>query len=54
MVVSHGMVRIFRAGGRGSSAETGTNLPCGFGLKMVETRRRSWADKLQGAFIHQL
>ena len=36
-----GRTRIFRAGGRGSSAQTGTNLPCGFGLKMAETRRRT-------------
>ena len=33
--------RIFLAGRRGSSAQTGTNLPCGFGLKMAETRRRT-------------
>ena len=26
---------------RGSSARTDTDLPCGFGLKMAETRRRS-------------
>ena len=36
-----GRTRIFRAGGRGSSAQTGTSLPCGFGLKMAETRRRT-------------
>ena len=28
-----GQARIFHAGGRGSFAKTGTNLPCGFGLK---------------------
>ena len=37
----HGWTRIFRAGGRGSSTQTGTNLPCGFGLKRAETRRRT-------------
>ena len=31
----HRRTRIFRAGGHGSSAQTGTNLPCGFGLKMA-------------------
>ena len=31
----------FCAGGRGSSAQMGTNLPCRFGLKMAETRRRT-------------
>ena len=36
-----GRTRIFRAGGRGSSAQMGTNLPCRFGLKMAETRRRT-------------
>ena len=28
-------------GCRGTSAQTGTNLPWGFGLKMAETRRRT-------------
>ena len=36
-----GRARIFRAGGRESSVQTGTNLPCGFSLKMAETRRRT-------------
>ena len=33
-----GWTRIFRAGGRGSSAQTDTGLSCGFRLKMAETR----------------
>ena len=37
----HGWTRIFRAGGRGSSAQTDTGLSCGFRLKMAETRRRT-------------
>ena len=48
MVVPRGTTRIFRTGAaehprgrRGTSAQTGTNLPCGFGLKMEETRRRT-------------
>ena len=36
-----GRARIFCAGGRGSSAHMGRNLPCGFSLKMAETRRRT-------------
>ena len=48
MVVPRGTTRIFRTGAaelprrrRGTSAQTGTNLPCGFSLKMAETRRRT-------------
>ena len=56
MVVPRGTTRIFRTGaaelprgrrgfsmrgGRGSSVQTGTNLPCGFDLKMAKTRRRT-------------
>ena len=38
---SRGWMRIFRAGGRGSSTQTDTGLPCGFRLKMAETRRQT-------------
>ena len=37
----HGRTQILHVGGRGSSMQTNTDLPCGFGLKMVETRRQS-------------
>ena len=36
-----GWTRIFRACGRGSSAQTDTGLPCRFRLKMAETRRQT-------------
>ena len=48
MVVPRGTTRIFRTGAaeisrgrRGFSVRAGANLPCGFSLKMAETRRRT-------------
>ena len=49
MVVPHGHPRIvvrndadlLYVGGRGSFMQTNMDLPCGFRLKMVETRRRT-------------
>ena len=37
----HRRMRIFRADGRGSSVRMDTDLPCGYGLKMEETRRQT-------------
>ena len=37
----HAGGRGFRAGGREFSVQAGADLPCGFGLKMAETRRRT-------------
>ena len=44
MVVPRGMTWIFNAGGRGSSVRVGADLPCGFRLKMAETRRRTLCE----------
>ena len=41
MRIPHRRTQIFHAGGRRSSAQTGTDLPCGLGLKMAETRRQT-------------
>ena len=37
----HGRTQILYVGGRGSFMQTNMDLPCGFRLKMVETRRRT-------------
>ena len=38
----YGWTWIFHAGGRGSSAQTDTDLLCGFGLKMAENQKANF------------